>query len=88
MIVSLEAKTLLEQILSLGDLQLLYQLLLLNGELLQGPRSLFLVGHLQEMRLLDDIYLELFLQLLHILLQLLSAELGELVLMLRDHEKT
>ena len=56
----------------LYKLQLLYKLLLLYLQLLQGRRGLNPVS-LQQMGLLDKVHLQLFLQLRHQLLQLLST---------------
>lgn len=80
---TLKTQTLLKKILALRDLQLLYQTLLLKRQLLKRGGRLLLVRRLQQMRLLDHVQLQLFLQLLYRLLQLLSAQLGELVLMLQ-----
>lgn len=78
---TLKTQTLLKKILALRDLQLLYQTLLLKRQLLKRGGRLLLVRRLQQMRLLDHVQLQLFLQLLYRLLQLLPAQLGELVLM-------
>lgn len=80
---TLKTQTLLKKILALRDLQLLYQTLLLKRQLLKRGGRLLLVRRLQQMRLLDHVQLQLFLQLLYRLLQLLPAQLGELVLMLQ-----
>lgn len=82
MIVTLKPEALLKKILPLGDLQLLDKLLLLKGQLLKCRRGLFLVSGLHQVGLLNNVDLKLFLQLLHVLLELLPAQLGELVLML------
>lgn len=78
---TLKTQTLLKKVLALRDLQLLYQALLLERQLLKRGGRLLLVRRLQKMRLLNDIELQLFLQLLYRLLQLLPAQFRELVLM-------
>lgn len=70
----------------LYDAQLLYQLLLLHGELLQRHRRLLFVTTLQQVRLLDQVELQLLLQLLQHLLQLLAAQLSELLLLLEQRK--
>lgn len=80
---TLKTQTLLKKVLALRDLQLLYQTLLLKRQLLKRGGRLLLVRRLQQMRLLDHVQLQLFLQLLYRLLQLLPTQLGELVLMLQ-----
>ena len=85
---TLKTQTLLEKVLALRDLQLLYQSLLLERQLLKRGGRLLLVRRLQKMRLLNDIELQLFLQLLYRLLQLLPAQFRELVLMLQAFQRT
>ena len=78
-----------EQVVALSELQLLHQLLLLCGQSLNqfgafatfGRVAVLLVLHLQ-LRLLDQVELQLFLQLLHDRLELLTAQVGQLVLLL------
>lgn len=72
MIVSLHPQT-QGQVLPVGQLKLLYELLLLHGELLQRRGRLLLVGRLKKVRLLYEVELKLLLKLLHRLLQLLAT---------------
>jgi len=75
-------KALLHQELVLDNSQLLHELLLLHRELLKRHRGLFLVSALQKVRLLDQVELQLLLELLQHLLELLAAQLSELLLLL------
>lgn len=77
----LHSHPLMDDVLPLHQLHLLYQLLLLQGQLLKRRRRLLLVAVLKDMRLLDQVQLKLLLQLLHGLFYLLLAQLHQLVLL-------
>lgn len=85
MIVTLQSQTLLQDVLPLSHLQLLDQPLLLQGKLLQRCRCLLLVGRLNDVRLLDQVQLQLLLQLLYRLFQLPPSEFSQLMLVLSEY---
>ena len=78
--------------MTLGELELLHELLLLTGECLNEFVTFSLLGgadcavaatsSVHQLRLLDQIELQLLLKLLHHSLELLAAQIGQLLLLL------